>query len=65
MHRGRVSEGRSAGKMSSGGSRGVPAEDPDPLEAFKKEIERRKRGRRRTNRVTLFSNRYEDEMLSI
>jgi hypothetical protein len=51
--------------MSSGGSRGVPAEDPDPLEAFKKEIERRKRGRRRTNRVTLFSNRYEDEMLSI
>jgi putative transposase len=41
----------------------VPTEDPDPLEAFKKEIERRKRGRRRTNRVALFPNRYEEETL--
>jgi len=41
----------------------VPTEDPDPLEAFKKQIEKRKRGRRRTNRVALFPNRYEEEIL--
>jgi putative transposase len=41
----------------------VPARDPDPLETFKKEIERRKRGRRRTNRVALFPDRYEEEVL--
>jgi putative transposase len=47
----------------AGESRGVPARDSDPLEAFKKEIERRKRSRRRTNRVALFPNRYEEETL--
>ena len=41
----------------------MPARDPDPLETFKKEIERRKRGRRRTNRVALFPDRYEEEVL--
>ncbi|MDT7889921.1 MAG: hypothetical protein RQ885_13235 [Desulfurococcales archaeon] len=46
-----------------GNLRGMPTEDPDPLEAFKKQIERRKRGRRRTNRVVLFPNKYEDEVL--
>jgi hypothetical protein len=45
----------------TGGSRGVPTEDP--LEAFKKQIEKRKRSRRRTNRVALFPNRYEEEVL--
>ena len=34
-----------------------------PLEVFKKQIEKRKRGRRRTNRVALFPNRYEEEIL--
>ncbi|MDT7889266.1 MAG: hypothetical protein RQ885_09880 [Desulfurococcales archaeon] len=47
----------------TGGSRGVPTRDPDSLEAFKKQIERRKRSRRRTNRVALFPNRYEEEVL--
>jgi putative transposase len=47
----------------TGGSRGVPTRDPDSLEAFKKQIERRKRSRRRTNRVALFPNRYEEETL--
>jgi len=55
--------GKYAGKMSGGESRGVPARDSDPLEAFRKEIEKRKRGRRRTNRVALFPNRYEQETL--
>jgi putative transposase len=41
----------------------VPTRDSDPLEAFKKQIEKRKRGRRRTNRVALFPNRYEEETL--
>jgi putative transposase len=50
--------------MSGGGNlRGMPARDPDPLEAFGKEIEKRKRSRRRTNRVALFPNRYEEETL--
>jgi len=49
-----VLAGKYVGRMSSGGSRGVPARDPDPLETFKKEIEKRKRSRRRTNRVALF-----------
>jgi putative transposase len=49
--------------MSGGGNpRGVPAKT-DPLEAFRKEIEKRKRSRRRTNRVALFPNRYEEETL--
>jgi hypothetical protein len=34
-----------------------------PLQTFRKEIEKRKRGRRRTNRVALFPNRYEQETL--
>jgi hypothetical protein len=41
----------------------MPTGDSDPLEAFRKEIERRKRSRRRTNRVALFPNRYEEETL--
>jgi hypothetical protein len=41
----------------------VPTRDPDPLQTFRKEIEKRKRGRRRTNRVALFPNRYEEETL--
>jgi len=41
----------------------VPARDSDPLQAFRKEIEKRKRSRRRTNRVALFPNRYEEETL--
>jgi hypothetical protein len=63
-YRGQVSVGKYADRMSGGG---IPeaclSEIPDPLEAFKKEIERRKRGRRRTNRVALFPNRYEEEVL--
>jgi putative transposase len=50
--------------MSGGGNpRGVPAKDSDPLEAFGKEIEKRRKSRRRTNRVALFPNRYEEETL--
>jgi putative transposase len=50
--------------MSSGGNpRGVPARDPDPLQAFRKEIERRKRSNKRTVRLRLFPNRYEQETL--
>jgi hypothetical protein len=46
---GRVSVGRYADRMSGGGNpRGVPAKDPGPLEAFKKEIDMRKRSRWRT-----------------
>jgi hypothetical protein len=38
--------------MSGGGNpRGVPARDSDPLEAFRKEIEKRRKSKRRTNRV--------------
>jgi hypothetical protein len=37
------------------------ARDPDPLEAFRELIE--KRSKRRTNRVALFPNRYDDEVL--
>ncbi|MDT7889390.1 MAG: hypothetical protein RQ885_10515 [Desulfurococcales archaeon] len=41
--------GRYADRMSGGGNpRGVPAKDPGPLEAFKKEIDMRKRSRWRT-----------------
>ncbi|MDT7890017.1 MAG: hypothetical protein RQ885_13725 [Desulfurococcales archaeon] len=45
--------------------RRVPTRDPDSLEAFKKQIEKRKRSRRRTNRVALFSNRYEEALFDI
>jgi transposase len=41
----------------------VPTEDPDPLEAFKKQIERRKRSNKRIVRLRLFPNRYEQETL--
>jgi len=41
----------------------VPARDSDPLEAFRKEIERRKRSNKRTVRLRLFPNRYEEETL--
>ena len=54
--------GKSISRMSGGGnSRGVPARDSDPLEALRKEIEKRRKSRRRTNRVALFPNRYEEE----
>ena len=56
--------GKYAGKMSSGGNpRGAPTRDSDPLEAFRKEIEKGRKSRRRTNRVALFPNRYEEETL--
>jgi hypothetical protein len=41
----------------------VPARDPDPLEAFRELIERRKRSNKRTVRLRLFPNRYEQETL--
>ena len=41
----------------------MPARDPDPLQAFKKQIERRKRSNKRTVRLRLFPNRYEQETL--
>jgi putative transposase len=56
--------GRGISRMSGGGNpRGVPARDSGPLEAFRKEIEKRRKSRRRTNRVALFPNRYEEETL--
>jgi putative transposase len=56
--------GRSAGGMPGGGiPEACSPETTALLEAFKKEIERRKRGRRRTNRVALFPNRCEEETL--
>jgi putative transposase len=61
---GRVSVGRGISRMSGGGNpRGVPTRDSDPLEAFRKEIEKRRKSKRRTNRVALFPNRYEQETL--
>ncbi|MFZ8823219.1 MAG: RNA-guided endonuclease TnpB family protein, partial [Desulfurococcales archaeon] len=41
----------------------MPARDPDPLQAFRKEIERRKRSNKRIVRLRLFPNRYEQETL--
>ena len=41
----------------------MPARDSDPLQAFRKEIEKRRKSKRRTNRVALFPNRYEQETL--
>ncbi len=56
--------GKYAGRMSSGGNpRGVPTRDSDPLQTFRKEIEKRRKSKRRTNRVALFPNRYEEETL--
>jgi putative transposase len=56
--------GKYASRMSGGGNlRGVPARDSDPLQAFKKQIERRKRSNKRTVRLRLFPNRYEEETL--
>ena len=56
--------GKYASKMSGGGNpRGVPARDSDPLEAFRELIERRKRSNKRTVRLRLFPNRYEQETL--
>jgi putative transposase len=50
--------------MSSGGNpRGVPTRDSDPLQTFGKEIEKRRKSKRRTNRVALFPSRYEEETL--
>jgi len=41
----------------------VPVRDSGPLEAFKKQIERRKRSNKRIVRLRLFPNRYEEEIL--
>ena len=41
----------------------MPARDSDPLQAFRKEIEKRRESERRTNRVALFPNKYEEETL--
>jgi putative transposase len=55
--------GKSISRMSGGGNlRGVPAKT-DPLEAFRELIERRKRSNKRTVRLRLFPNRYEQETL--
>jgi putative transposase len=51
-------------RCSAGGiSEACPQETPDPLEAFRKEIERRKRSNKRIVRLRLFPNRYEQETL--
>jgi len=55
--------GKSARRMSGGGIPEECRQRPNLLEAFKKEIERRKRSRWRTNRVALFPNRYEGKVL--
>ena len=61
---GQVSEGKYASMMSGGGNlRGVPARDSDPLQAFRKEIEKRKKSCKRTVKLRLFPNRYEEETL--
>ena len=50
--------------MSGGGNlRGVPARDSDPLQAFRKEIEKRRKSCERTVRLRLFPNRYQQETL--
>jgi putative transposase len=50
--------------MSGGRNpRGVPTRDSDPLQTFRKEIEKRRKSKRRTNRVALFPSRYEEETL--
>ncbi|MFZ8823360.1 MAG: hypothetical protein ACO2O0_04310 [Desulfurococcales archaeon] len=61
----RVSVGRGISRISSEGNpRGVPARDSDPLQAFRKEIEkRRKRSNKRIVRLRLFPNRYRQETL--
>jgi putative transposase len=57
--------GRGISRVSGGGNlRGVPAGDPDPLEAFRELIEkRRKRSNKRIVRLRLFPNRYEQKTL--
>jgi hypothetical protein len=49
--------------MSGGGIPEECRQRPNLLEAFKKEIERRKRSNKRTARLRLFPNRYEQETL--
>jgi putative transposase len=50
--------------MSSGGNpRGVSARDPDPLEAFKKIVEKRKKSNKRAVRLRLLPEEHEEEML--
>jgi hypothetical protein len=48
---------------AGGISEACPQETPDPLRAFRKEIERRKRSNKRIVRLRLFPNRYEQETL--
>jgi len=51
-------------RMSSGGNpRGVSAEGSDPLEAFKKIVEKRKKSNRRVVRLRLLPEKHEKEML--
>jgi len=45
----------------AGGSRGVSARGPDPLEAFGELVVKRKKSNHRTVRLRLFPNRYEEE----
>jgi len=47
----------------AGGSRGVSARGPDPLEAFGELVVKRKKSNHRTVRLRLFPNRYEEEAL--
>jgi hypothetical protein len=56
--------GRYASRMSSGGIPGAcPPKTPDPLETFRELIERRKKSSKRTVRLRLFLDRYEEEVL--
>ncbi|MCC6062505.1 MAG: hypothetical protein LM581_06020 [Desulfurococcales archaeon] len=51
-------------RMSSGGNpRGVSAEGPDPLEAFKKIVEKRKKSNKRAVRLRLLPEEHEEEIL--
>jgi len=51
-------------RMSSGGNpRGVPVREPDPLEAFKKIVEKRKKSSKRTVRLRLLPEEHEEEIL--
>jgi len=51
-------------RMSSGGNpRGVSVEGSDPLDAFKKIVEKRKKSSKRTVRLRLLPEKHEEEML--
>jgi len=51
-------------RMSSGGNpRGVSVEGSDPLDAFKKIVEKRKKSSKRAVRLRLLPEEHEEEML--